>query len=515
MAKIIESLINYTLEKGDNTIQIACNTCNPVDFSKFVAVDELKEMKVSEFIDKVNAGEMFVYTNFSAIMGCTDVNLNEHLISNDMMFFMRAPYYYNNDELISIKILIESIIDAKNGASNESAIGSNLLSVLSSTHKAVASIAEAVVEEKPKSTKKVRETLSAYKVRMWKEWCIGKAVQPYYKKRVPETERKNFTDLMTKLINFFRDFDNTSISPRQVDTIMRISSTWGFEQVKSYVGNYYELIDHPCKDAIRSKLTCDEFRQLIFDITSEYKGSKNPINSRLKIYYGNAGGGKTTQAMKEITKPEYNMTCSPAWLPDDLMQTFTFTGDHEESAQETLDAIEKINDRVMQLKKLLREKGEAYAYTKEVETAIKYWNQCQLKALSGKGQARFVKSLLWKAMENGWMILMDEIRLLSNDCFTFLQGICDGKEITQYKGELIRIKPGFKIIGTMNLKVNGVVYALPEPIVDRCSEIKFFDITPDYLGNIIEWGDEDPEDDEPEDEFINDELDDMEFEEED
>lgn len=511
MAKIIESLINYTLKKGDNTIQIACNTCNPVDFSKFVSVEELKEMKLSEFINKVNAGEMFVFSNFSAIMGHTDVNLDEHLISNDMMFFMRAPYHYSNDELISLKLLIEAIIDAKNGASNEVTIESNLLNTLSSAHKSIDSTPEAVVEEKPKSTKKVRETLSAYKIRMWKEWSKGKAVQPYYKKCVPETERTNFTDLMTKLINFFKDFDNTSISPRQVDTIMRIASTWGFEQVKSYVGNYYELIDHPCKDAIKSKLTCDEFRQLIFDITAEYKGSKNPINSRLKIYYGNAGGGKTTQAMKEITKPEYNMTCSPAWLPDDLMQSFTFTGDHEESARETLDAIKKINDRVKELRKLLRENGEDDAYAKEAEAAIKYWHQCQLKALSGKGQASFSKSLLWKAMENGWTILLDEIRLLSNDCFTFLQGICDGKKITQYKGETIRIKDGFKIIGTMNLKVNGVVYALPEPIVDRCSEIKFFDITPDYLGNIIEWGDDEPEDDEPED----DELDDMEFEEED
>ena len=33
---------------------------------------------------------------------------------------------------------------------------------------------------------------------------------------------------------------------------------------------------------------------------------------------------------------------------------------------------------------------------------------------------------------------------------------------------------GFTIIGTMNLIVNGMAFGLPEPLVDRCSDIQKF-----------------------------------------
>ena len=42
-----------------------------------------------------------------------------------------------------------------------------------------------------------------------------------------------------------------------------------------------------------------------------------------------------------------------------------------------------------------------------------------------------------------------------------------------------------KIIGTMNLSINGMTYGLPEPLVDRCEEMKQFKLTVDDLLNAI------------------------------
>lgn len=61
----------------------------------------------------------------------------------------------------------------------------------------------------------------------------------------------------------------------------------------------------------------------------------------------------------------------------------------------------------------------------------------------------------------------------------------DGKTEFIYKGHHVTIKDGFEIIGTMNLVVNGMVYPLPEPLVDRCEEIREFTMTEDLLINAI------------------------------
>ena len=41
------------------------------------------------------------------------------------------------------------------------------------------------------------------------------------------------------------------------------------------------------------------------------------------------------------------------------------------------------------------------------------------------------------------------------------------------------------VIGTMNLSVNGMVYGLPEPLVDRCAEMKKFALSAEQLMNAI------------------------------
>ena len=93
------------------------------------------------------------------------------------------------------------------------------------------------------------------------------------------------------------------------------------------------------------------------------------------------------------------------------------------------------------------------------------------------GKAGFHKSAFWTAMENGTQIVMDEINLLPFDSLRFLQGILDGKKSFIYKGQTVNIADGFKVIGTMNLQVNGMTYGLPEPLVDRCEEMRQFKLT--------------------------------------
>ena len=145
------------------------------------------------------------------------------------------------------------------------------------------------------------------------------------------------------------------------------------------------------------------------------------INSRFKLYFGSAGTGKTTKAMQEANNNV--IVCHSAMLPSDLMEDFKFHN----------------------------------------------------------GQPQFVESALYKAMTQGTKIVLDEINLLPFESLRFLQTILDNKSEIQYKGQTIKIKDGFQIIGTMNLIVNGSVFSMPEPLIDRACELREFKLIPDDL----------------------------------
>ena len=166
-----------------------------------------------------------------------------------------------------------------------------------------------------------------------------------------------------------------------------------------------------------------EFNEIALELVNITPSTK--INTRFKLYYGSAGTGKTTAAMKEA---DGNcMVCHSAMLPSDLMEDFKFE----------------------------------------------------------EGKAAFQPSSLYKAITEGKKIVLDEINLLPFESLRFLQSILDGKKEFNYKGINVRIKDGFQIIGTMNLNVNGSVYSLPEPLVDRAEQIKKYTLTADNLLNAI------------------------------
>lgn len=191
---------------------------------------------------------------------------------------------------------------------------------------------------------------------------------------------------------------------------------------KEYVTNYFNLTDNANKTAIDDKMKSIEFRSIVDSLKTIVPTHK--VNNRFKLFYGAPGTGKTTEGSKEA---DNIMVCHSGMLPADLMEDFKFED----------------------------------------------------------GKATFIPSALQNAMVEGKKIMLDEINLLPFESLRFLQTILDGKSEFEYKGKTIKIKDGFVIIGTMNLQVNGCVYSLPEPLVDRAMELKEFKLTADKLVGAI------------------------------
>lgn len=192
---------------------------------------------------------------------------------------------------------------------------------------------------------------------------------------------------------------------------------------KQYVVNYFKLSDHPAAREIAQKVnnTDREFDNIIKMLN--YTPTKT-INKHLAIYFGPAGTGKTTKACSQA---DFCIVCASDMTCRDLLQNFDFDA----------------------------------------------------------GKASFEKSDLWLAIEQGKTVCLDEINLLNRDALQFLQGLTDGKETIDYLGTKIKIHPDFKIIGTMNLVVNGMTFPLAEPLVDRCYEIEEYKLGAKDLYKIL------------------------------
>ena len=211
------------------------------------------------------------------------------------------------------------------------------------------------------------------------------------------------------IIKFFSEFTFVPAA-RFVNTLSQCSS---YAECKKYVNDYMNLVDHPDKNEICEKIKSDEFKNITTNLM-DCKGDKQ-INQRLEIYYGPAGTGKTTEAIKLY--PEANVTvCNELMDSDAIMKVFDFNDEN--------------------------------------------------------GHPVFKPSQLQLDMIEGRPHILDEMNLLPMNTLRFLQGILDSKEKINYEGKEIVIKDGFKIIGTMNLVVNGQVFNLPEPIVDRAYKLK-------------------------------------------
>ena len=195
----------------------------------------------------------------------------------------------------------------------------------------------------------------------------------------------------------------------------------------AYTINYFMVQDHMYANDIAEKVKSPEFTEICRGIKS--CGAKpKVINNRFELFFGAPGAGKTVKGY-ELTDTQ--MVCSSDMLPTDLMQNFAFSD----------------------------------------------------------GKAEFQKSDLWLAMEQGKKILLDEINMLPFESLRFIQGITDGKPSVSFKGFKINIHPDFKIYGTMNLNVNGQTIPIPEPLVDRASNLVEFKLTAEDLVRSLEFTD--------------------------
>ena len=244
------------------------------------------------------------------------------------------------------------------------------------------------------------------------DWLIGKETSEQNDTAPAEKSKEDILlEGLTSLIDFFNEFDFTP-SYRFTNTLAyKINANK--TQAKDFVNSYFSLMASSYAEDIQEKIKSKEFDALLTKI-KQYGTPANHVNNRMKVYYGAAGTGKTTVAWQE--SDGRCIQCNASMLPSDLMENFIFKD----------------------------------------------------------GKPDFDKSLLWECMEQGKPILLDEINLLPFDSLRFLQGIADGKTSFTYKNREVHIKDGFKIIGTMNLTLGGVTYGLPEPLVDRCEDIREF-----------------------------------------
>lgn len=132
------------------------------------------------------------------------------------------------------------------------------------------------------------------------------------------------------------------------------------------------------------------------------------------------------------------------------------------------------------------------------------------------GETVFSKGPVLKAMENGAILLLDEVDRATNKIMC-LQGILEGKPVLVKKtGEVIYPEPGFNVIATANTKGKGsedgrftaasiiddaflerftisVDQPFPSPSVEKKIVVnhmkKFGDVDDDFAQNLVTWAD--------------------------
>lgn len=219
------------------------------------------------------------------------------------------------------------------------------------------------------------------------------------------------------------ELQNTMLQFDTAVTPRMVSTMLHHSNPEAYLYGYLKLTGRECDDFMK-KTQSQEWRRMMNKLKS---ANPKRINKRLAIYFGPPSGGKTTAALREAGKKigmHKDMTAK------ELMFDFTF---------------------------------------------------------DDNGNAQFSKSVFAQAMENGEPIVCDEINLASNTLLQFMQSVLDNSKSIFMDGQELVIKEGFKVIGTMNDVVSGVDRILPEPIIDRALDIRYFELTPskiyDYMMN--------------------------------
>ena len=90
------------------------------------------------------------------------------------------------------------------------------------------------------------------------------------------------------------------------------------------------------------------------------------------------------------------------------------------------------------------------------------------------GKKGFVPSTIARAMEAGRPVILDEINLLDDAVLAAIQQMVDDTDSIEVAGNKLQVKPGFMIVGTFNIETGIGPRPLPEPLVDRAAVIREF-----------------------------------------
>jgi hypothetical protein len=249
--------------------------------------------------------------------------------------------------------------------------------------------------------------------------------------------------------NFFKEFEFEGIeSGRFYNTLIWKARKKGLNGVFKYVQAYFKLINNPYVTEVTTKMQSREFDHLVAEAKQLLPAKV--INKRLEIYFGNPGVGKTMKVMQDNPDAEV-VVCNSNFEPNDLLEVFDV-----ETAKEELKSMGVELEKYDNMKLSRNSKLEEGLYS--------------LLILMG-GKPKYQKTALYKAMVEGKTVILDEIGKLTKQCQDFMVGFTDNKDYFEFKGEKIKIKEGFKIIGTMNLEINGNIYDLQSPLVDRAADL--------------------------------------------
>lgn len=235
--------------------------------------------------------------------------------------------------------------------------------------------------------------------------------------------------LTERWFKFFSEF-RFKPQPRFMNSVARQTSA---DAVAAYVVGYFELTNNSFADDVREKVKSREFADIVADTLTIKPDRK--INTRLEVYYGEPGGGKTTTAI--CNNPDAKVVlCHASMTPDELFRGFDFEEEKDKDGN--------------------------------VTGSHPVFKGCALR----------------EAMEQGKVVILDEINLLNEDCRRALQAVTDAKTSVTINNDTIAIKDGFKVVGTMNLNVGDMVFPLPEALVDRAEVIKRFEMDPAMVAQL-------------------------------
>lgn len=269
----------------------------------------------------------------------------------------------------------------------------------------------------------------------YKEWVEAhkKTNRGFVEKQVVGLNRvTSLGDTCKNVVQFFKDVPNFQVGARFLNTLCLRTKMGGRDAAVQYVNGYFSLQGKRDEaDVICAKMSNKHNLSPEWDAIEAGLMDQEPsvqINKRLKLYFGAAGTGKTTFALGELNDLSNVIVCNAAMDSNDMLFDFDF---------------------------------------------------------DENGKPRFKPGKLYNACEAGETILLDEINLLNDEVLRFLQGITDNKPTFTAKGHEIHVKDGFMIIGTMNLTVNGQIFPLPDPLVDRALEIREFEMDASLLENAL------------------------------